>query len=49
MPRVGFTTAVGYNYSQTNASQILNSQTLGINGGLTATWNLFDGGHTQTD
>lgn len=46
MPRVGFTTAVGYNYSQTNAGQILNSQTLGINGGLTATWNLFDGGHT---
>ena len=47
MPRVGFTTALGYNYSQTNAGQILNSQTLGINGALTATWNLFDGGHTH--
>ena len=47
LPRIGFTTALGYNFSTTNAGQVLSSQSLGFNGGLTASWNLIDGGHAK--
>ncbi|MBK8112128.1 MAG: TolC family protein [Saprospiraceae bacterium] len=47
LPRIGFTTALGYNFSTTNAGQVLNSQSLGFNGGLSASWNLIDGGHAK--
>lgn len=46
LPTIGFTSALGYNFSTTNAGQVLSSQSLGVNGGLSATWNLFDGSHT---
>ncbi|MBP9195557.1 MAG: TolC family protein [Saprospiraceae bacterium] len=47
LPRIGFTTAFGYNFSTTNAGQVLNSQSLGLTGGLSASWNLIDGGHAN--
>ncbi|MBK8700663.1 MAG: TolC family protein [Saprospiraceae bacterium] len=47
LPRIGLTTSLGYNFSTTNAGQILLSRNLGLNAGFSASWNLYDGGHNR--
>ena len=47
VPRISFVSALGYNFTNTNAGQILLNQNLGLNGGLTASWNLYDGNHNR--
>lgn len=46
-PRIGVVTSLGYSLSNTNAGLILLNQSLGINGGITLSWNLFDGGNIK--
>lgn len=46
-PRLGVSTGIGYNLSNTNAGLITLNQNAGINALVTATWNLYDGGHTR--
>jgi outer membrane protein len=46
-PRFGLSTGIGYSLSNTNAGLITLNQNAGLNALVTASWNLFDGGHTR--
>jgi outer membrane protein len=46
-PRIGAQASLGYNLSNTNAGLILLNQNTGVTGLITASWNLFDGGHIR--
>lgn len=42
-PKVLLNSSYGYNFSESNASVLLKSSGIGFTGGLSLTWNLFDG------
>lgn len=42
-PRIAINASYGYNYSESNTSVVLNQNSLGITGGASLAWNLFDG------
>jgi outer membrane protein len=46
-PRVNLNSTFGYNFNSTNAGQIVLNQSAGLNAGLAATWNLYDGKHNS--
>jgi outer membrane protein len=46
-PRVGAIATLGYSLNRTTAGLILLNQNVGGNLGLSATWNLYDGGHVS--
>jgi outer membrane protein len=46
-PRISLNSSLGYSLNNTNAGLILLNQNIGLNGGLTSTWNLFDGNHNK--
>lgn len=46
-PRIGFTSALGYSLSNTNAGLILLNQNLGINIGFSSVLNIYDGKHNK--
>lgn len=49
LPSVGVTGSYGWNRNNNNpASFVLVSSNTGLSGGLTLTWNLFDGGRSRT-
>lgn len=48
MPRVALNANYGYNYSESNASLILSQTSLGLTGGATLAWSLFDGFKRKT-
>ncbi len=47
LPRVTFNSSFGYTLSKTNAGLFLYNQNLGLNLGLAATWNIFNGEITR--
>jgi outer membrane protein len=48
LPTINLNANYGYNYSESNASIVLNSSNLGLNSNIAFTWNLFDGTKKRT-
>lgn len=46
-PQVSLSAALGYYYTNTNAGFLLSNQNAALNAGLSARWNIFDGGHIR--
>jgi outer membrane protein len=46
-PQIGFSSSLGYFYSNANANFILSNQNAALNAGFNARWILFDGKHLQ--
>ncbi len=46
-PKVGLISSLGYNFTNNNAGQILLNQNFGLNAGVAASWNLYDGNHNK--
>jgi outer membrane protein len=49
LPRIAMNSSFGYSLSKNNAGFLAINQSLGLNAGLTATWNVFNGHGTQRD
>jgi outer membrane protein len=49
LPRIAMNSSFGYSLSKNNAGFLALNQSLGLNAGLTATWNIFNGHGTQRD
>jgi outer membrane protein len=47
LPRISLTSSFGYSLSKTNAGLFLYNQNIGLNLGLAATWNIFNGEITR--
>lgn len=47
LPRVTLNSSLGYNLTSTNAGLFLYNQTVGLNTGIAATWNIFNGEITR--
>lgn len=47
LPRITLNSSLGYNLSKTNAGLFLYNQTVGLNTGVSATWNIFNGEITR--
>lgn len=45
-PRVALNTSFGYSFNKSNAGFLALNQSLGFNGGLSASWNIFNGHQT---
>ncbi len=47
LPRITLNSSLGYSLSKTNAGLFLYNQTVGLNAGVSATWNIFNGEQTR--